>query len=190
MEKHGLPIWNGEFGPVYASDTDGPDWETVNEARYGVLNYQLSLYREKDISWSIWLWKGMSRRADLRCSSDSADIGYQGMVYVDRETPYMKLLKPFLEKKKVSIEVDRRSCNATSLWSAAHMQKLALDSWGCDRTPVNSVFDPIHMWMLEAAPTLQKRYPSQWKGSQHIDRVIRQCLLSVSASMSAVRSDI
>jgi hypothetical protein len=29
------------------------------------------------------------------------DIGFQGMVYVGEETPYMKLLKPFLEKKKV-----------------------------------------------------------------------------------------
>lgn len=58
MEKHNLPIWNGEFGPVYANDTDGPDWEKVNDARYGVLEYQLSLYRKADISWSIWLWKG------------------------------------------------------------------------------------------------------------------------------------
>ena len=37
-------------------------------------------------SWSIWLWK---------------DIGFQGMVYVDEESAYMRLLKPWLEKKKV-----------------------------------------------------------------------------------------
>jgi len=30
-----------------------------------------------------------------------ADIGYQGMVYVGKNTPHMKLLRPFLEKKKV-----------------------------------------------------------------------------------------
>jgi hypothetical protein len=35
----------------------------------------------------IWLWK---------------DIGFQGMVYVDKETAYMRLLEPFLQKKKVS----------------------------------------------------------------------------------------
>jgi len=29
------------------------------------------------------------------------DIGFQGMIYVDENTPYMKLMKPFLEKKKV-----------------------------------------------------------------------------------------
>ena len=58
MQKHGLPIWNGEFGPVYANPSDGEDWDRVNGARYGVLEYQLSLYRQASISWSIWLWKG------------------------------------------------------------------------------------------------------------------------------------
>jgi aryl-phospho-beta-D-glucosidase BglC (GH1 family) len=60
MKKHKLPIWNGEFGPVYANPADGPDWEKTNESRYGVLKYQLSLYQEQNISWSIWLWKGGS----------------------------------------------------------------------------------------------------------------------------------
>jgi len=36
-------------------------------------------------SWSIWLYK---------------DIGFQGMLYTDPEGPYMKLLAPFLAKKK------------------------------------------------------------------------------------------
>jgi hypothetical protein len=30
------------------------------------------------------------------------DIGFQGMVYVSDDTPYMKLLAPFLAKKKAS----------------------------------------------------------------------------------------
>lgn len=33
------------------------------------------------------------------------DIGFQGMVYVDKQTPYMRLLEPFLKKKKVSAVV-------------------------------------------------------------------------------------
>jgi hypothetical protein len=45
------------------------------------------MYARDDISWSIWLWK---------------DIGFQGMVYVAEDTPYMRLIKPFLAKKKVS----------------------------------------------------------------------------------------
>lgn len=53
-----------------------------------MLEDQLKLYDETQASWSIWLWK---------------DIGFQGMTYVNEETAYMKLLKPFLEKKKVSL---------------------------------------------------------------------------------------
>jgi hypothetical protein len=77
---------DGEFGPVYADKTDGPDFEKINEVRFKVLEDQLQLYDETASSWSIWLWK---------------DIGFQGMIYVDENTPYMKLMKPFLEKKKV-----------------------------------------------------------------------------------------
>lgn len=43
------------------------------------------------------------------------------MVHVSRETPYMTLLKDFLEKK----------------------YKLAIDSWGADDTYVRHVYDPL-----------------------------------------------
>lgn len=43
------------------------------------------------------------------------------MVYVDQETPYIKLLRPFLAKK----------------------QKLASDSWGTDETHIKGVIDPL-----------------------------------------------
>ena len=32
--------------------------------------------------------------------------------------------------------------------------------------------------MLEAAPSLSTRYPSAWRGTKHISRMIRNCLLS------------
>jgi hypothetical protein len=84
-----MPIWNGEWGPVYQSTNDGiPNWEHINETRYSVLKTQLDIYHEAKASWSIWLYK---------------DIGFQGMVYVDEETTYMKTMKPFLEKKKVCL---------------------------------------------------------------------------------------
>ena len=89
MRRVGGPIWNGEFGPVYQNAEDGlADWEEINQRRYHVLKDQLDIYDKAKASWSIWLWK---------------DIGFQGMVYVDEETPYIKMLKPFLEKKKVCI---------------------------------------------------------------------------------------
>ncbi|KAF8753334.1 glycosyl hydrolase 5 (cellulase A) family [Rhizoctonia solani] len=84
-ERVGCHIWNGEFGPVYASPSDGPDWESINEDRYRLLKDQLALYDTAKISWSIWLYK---------------DIGFQGMVYAGPDTAYIKHLKPFLEKKK------------------------------------------------------------------------------------------
>jgi len=84
-EKIGGHIWNGEFGPVYASPHDGPEWEKINERRYHVLKDQLELYDLHDISWSIWLYK---------------DIGFQGMVYASPKTSYITRLAPFLAKKK------------------------------------------------------------------------------------------
>jgi endoglucanase len=62
MRENNLPIWNGEFGPVY--DSKGPEVKTINSERYQMLRDQLSLYREKNIvGWSIWTYK---------------DIGFQG----------------------------------------------------------------------------------------------------------------
>ena len=81
-----MPIWNGEWGPVYQNASDGADYEEINETRYAVLRTQLDIYHKAKASWSIWLYK---------------DIGFQGMVYVGEDTPYIKLMKPFLEKKKV-----------------------------------------------------------------------------------------
>ncbi|KAL7420963.1 Endo-1,4-beta-xylanase 5 [Cryptotrichosporon argae] len=141
MRKIGGPVWNGEFGPVYANPTDGPDWETVNEARYGVLQLQLDIYARTDTSWSIWLWK---------------DIGFQGMVYVGEDTAYMKLLKPFLEKKK----------------------QLAADEWGCDDAPVRDLFQPLIDWARQNVPSIDQRYPAMWKAEKHIGRVVRNILIS------------
>ncbi|KAK0707133.1 glycoside hydrolase superfamily [Lasiosphaeria miniovina] len=84
MKAHGVPIWNGEFGPVYAS-ADYADHEKINGQRYDLLGQQLTIYRKDQISWSIWLYK---------------DIGFMGMVYADPDSPYVQLLKPFLAKKK------------------------------------------------------------------------------------------
>lgn len=60
------PIWVGEFGPVYASSKDGlADWETINDARYDVGKAQVDIYRRAKASWSIWIYKGESRRQIL-----------------------------------------------------------------------------------------------------------------------------
>ncbi|KAG8986119.1 hypothetical protein FRB90_004206 [Tulasnella sp. 427] len=142
QKKHNVPVWNGEWGPVYASPDDGPDWEEVNKDRYHLVKDQLKLYEDAKISWSIWLYK---------------DIGFQGMVYPSPESEYMKLLRPFLAKKK----------------------QYALDAWGCDSKRVADIFQPIEHWMLEGAPNLVNRYPVMGASvKRHIGRVLREMLLS------------
>ncbi|KAL3426961.1 glucan -beta-glucosidase [Phlyctema vagabunda] len=79
MRQNKVPIWNGEFGPVYESAD-----EVTNAKRYALLGEQLNMYAETNVSWSIWLYK---------------DIGYQGMLYVPKTSAWHKLLAPFLEKK-------------------------------------------------------------------------------------------
>ncbi|EMC97975.1 glycoside hydrolase family 5 protein [Baudoinia panamericana UAMH 10762] len=84
MKDHKVPIWNGEFGPVYASP-DEANHEQTNQQRYNLLGEQMRIYKQDQISWSIWLYK---------------DVGFQGMVYAGPDTAYIRLLKPFLDKQK------------------------------------------------------------------------------------------
>ncbi|KFA71212.1 hypothetical protein S40288_03848 [Stachybotrys chartarum IBT 40288] len=86
MRQKQVPIWNGEFGPVYQNEAkEGLEAVKTNSKRFALLEEQLSIYAETDVSWSIWLYK---------------DIGYQGMTYLDPASPYMTLIQPFVEKKQ------------------------------------------------------------------------------------------
>ena len=51
MREHKVPIWNGEFGPVYAS-SDDPNHEKINQQRYDLLGEQLSIYKQH---WQYFL---------------------------------------------------------------------------------------------------------------------------------------
>ncbi|GIZ36915.1 hypothetical protein CKM354_000038100 [Cercospora kikuchii] len=90
MRQHGSPVWNGEFGPVYADSKLDEDHEAINAARTNLLSKQLEIYDKYQIHWSIWLFK---------------DIGLQGMVHLDPESLYMKRIAGFLEKKR-QLQVD------------------------------------------------------------------------------------
>ncbi|KAI3543271.1 glucan 1,3-beta-glucosidase [Colletotrichum abscissum] len=146
MQKAGVPIWNGEWGPVYQNPKTDPDAEATNEKRFALLKEQLAIYREFDgISWSIWLYK---------------DIGYQGMVYLDPESPYMRLIQPFVEKK----------------------QRNGLDFWGCaDKSAIdNEVYAPFIEKLKKQIPAhlLKKKYPKVWNFDRQVERVVRECLMS------------
>lgn len=47
MDEHGLCVWNGEWGPVYArKQYDGEATDAINEERYRVLRDQLAIYND------------------------------------------------------------------------------------------------------------------------------------------------
>ena len=85
MSEHATPIWNGEFGPVYADPAFDVDAATINEERYNLLSEQLRIYDKYKINWSIWLYK---------------DIGLQGMIYTNPNSKWNQTIKPFLDKKR------------------------------------------------------------------------------------------
>ncbi|KAJ7644006.1 glycoside hydrolase, partial [Roridomyces roridus] len=144
MDERGLCVWNGEWGPVYArKQYEGEATEKINEERYQVLKDQLDIYNKDRLSWSIWLYK---------------DIGFQGMVYIDLDTPYMTLFKDFLAKK----------------------HRLAVDAWGADDTAVKSVYQPLLDHVLEEIPAKYRDlYPAPvWRLSDRVTRLSRNILVS------------
>jgi len=78
MLSHHVPIWVGEFGPVYTGDPK------KDEMRYQVLKDQLAYYDKYKVSWCIWLYK---------------DMGLQAIMHQNENTPYMKLVSKFLTRK-------------------------------------------------------------------------------------------
>ncbi|ANB12240.1 hypothetical protein AWJ20_489 [Sugiyamaella lignohabitans] len=153
IKKIQVPVWNGEFGPVYSSEVRGDkNIEETNLVRYKVLRDQLKIYAKGDpsgdespISWSIWLYK---------------DIGYQGLTYVSPKSKWFQLLGPWLEKKK----------------------KLGLDGWGKDSDPEieKNVYDPVKKHFKEVIPKEFQSivYPTHRNFENYIDRVLRENLLS------------
>jgi len=78
MLNHHVPIWVGEFGPLY---TGIPE---EDEMRYQVLKDQLAYFDKYKVSWCIWLYK---------------DMGLHAIMHQNENTPYMKLVSAFLARK-------------------------------------------------------------------------------------------
>ncbi|KAH9220220.1 glycoside hydrolase superfamily [Leptodontidium sp. 2 PMI_412] len=142
MKKHDVPIWNGEFGPIYEKESN-PDWKVQNEERYNMLDKQMEIYTSEGIAWSIWAYK---------------DINIMGMVFVNPDSAWMKLLGPILEKKRV----------------------MAVDSWAYDDAHLQEgLFGPLHKWFEDNIPEKHsKKYPWQWRMNMHVFRGIRGITLA------------
>ncbi|KAI0383486.1 glycoside hydrolase superfamily [Hypomontagnella monticulosa] len=85
MKKHNVPVWNGEFGPIYEREEFNPDWKVHNDERYNMLDKQMAIYTSESIAWSIWAYK---------------DINVMGMMYVPEDSAWFKLLGPIIRKKR------------------------------------------------------------------------------------------
>ncbi|KAF4565618.1 hypothetical protein EYR36_002192 [Pleurotus pulmonarius] len=139
MDARGLCVWNGEWGPVYARPPyDGDATDAINQRRYNVLEDQLAIY---DKAWIYYM-----------------DIGFQGMVYVVPDTPYMTRFRDFLAKK----------------------YRMAVDSWGADDKYVKKVYEPIVGLIKEACPDADTKrlYPPIWSLEERVARYSRQTLVA------------
>ncbi|KAJ5197729.1 glucanase [Penicillium cinerascens] len=87
QSQHGVPIWNGEFGPVYADPALDENADEINQERYNLLGEQLRIYDKYQIHWTIWLYK---------------DIGLQGMVHTSPQSAWNRAIATFLETKRAS----------------------------------------------------------------------------------------
>ncbi|KAF5381837.1 hypothetical protein D9757_008352 [Collybiopsis confluens] len=144
MDERGLCVWNGEWGPVYGRrEYDGDDTDDINQRRYAVLKDQLEMYRKDSLSWSIWLYK---------------DIGFQGMVCVSQNTPYMTRFRSFLLKK----------------------HRMAVDAWGADDKQVKHIYDPIISLIKDEIPSPEHRrlYPPIWSLENRVTRISRTILVA------------
>ncbi|KAF8127339.1 glycoside hydrolase superfamily [Mycena galopus ATCC 62051] len=117
--------WMDQRGLCAWNGYEGEAAEEINKVRYQVLKDQLQIYNK--------LYK---------------DIGFQGIVYLNLETPHMTLFKTFLAKK----------------------HRLAVDAWGADDTAVKTIYQPLLDQFLYPAPI--------WRLSDRVTRLARNILVS------------
>lgn len=140
--QNGVPIWVGEFGPTF--ETRDSDKETINQERFNLLGRQLSIYEENNVSWSMWNYK---------------DMGHMGMVSTSLESPYHKMLQPFLDKK-VFLQIDNASIQKSN--------------------EVDPLIDPFVEWIDRVSPAAKKTYPPNWDTNTHVRRNLLHTLLAAS----------
>jgi aryl-phospho-beta-D-glucosidase BglC (GH1 family) len=130
--KNNLPIWVGEWGPVYRHEPE------ADAMRYQLLRDQLEIYQRYHASWSLWTYK---------------DLGLQGIASTAPDSAWIRLLKPFLEKKA----------------------RLGADSWGGEDTQIRHIIQPIEETFAADFPNFD---PFPFGTPWMIVRLVRQILLA------------
>jgi aryl-phospho-beta-D-glucosidase BglC (GH1 family) len=77
-QKHGAPLWVGEFGAAY----NGPAVEVPDRLR--AMDDQLLVYNEGGAHWTTWTYK---------------DIHVMGWVQLDPNSAYIRAIRPVLDAK-------------------------------------------------------------------------------------------
>jgi endoglucanase len=115
MRERGLPVWVGEFGPVYGVGTAGSGTDGAGTAGSGtgrdaqrrrLLADQIEIYETAGAGWSVWTYK---------------DIGVQGLVVVDPASPWLTRTESARAKK----------------------QEVAADHWGMTTDEMRDVLEPL-----------------------------------------------
>lgn len=76
--RHGVPLWIGEFGSVY----NGPGDDLASRLR--AMRDQIGVFEEFGAHWTTWNYK---------------DVGVMGLVTLDPDSPYLRLVAPTLRAK-------------------------------------------------------------------------------------------
>lgn len=106
-ESTNTPIWNGELGPVFATQaSEGDGWLEINRQRLAALKEQLAVYDERRISWTVWLYK---------------DVGVQGMVYASEKSKWWRTFGDrMLRKRELALDFwGTDSPATTAAWQPA-----------------------------------------------------------------------
>ncbi|MFD4861912.1 glycoside hydrolase family 5 protein [Streptomyces atratus] len=129
--RTGTPVWVGEFGPVYSGDP------AVDKHRYAVLRDQLEIYREHGANWSIWTYK---------------DTHLSGLVSLDPDSPWSRLLQPIREKK----------------------ERLGTEPWSTGEEGIGHALAPLDELMATEYPDFDPQpFGQRW----YVRRLVRELLL-------------
>lgn len=102
-----------------------------------------------------------------------------GMVYTNPDSAYIRLLKPFLEKKKRYVWPAMRSIRQSRRLTGWNC-RMGVDKWGRDDSQVKHIYEPLIKHLKEEIPERfqKKRYPQHWGLEGHVHRVLRELLVS------------
>jgi endoglucanase len=96
--RHGVPVWVGEFGPVYGAGAER------DRQRRELLADQISCYEGAGAGWSVWTYK---------------DIGVQGLVVTDPSSAWLTRTAD-VRAKKARVAADHWGMTTDSMHDVLH----------------------------------------------------------------------